>query len=416
MVTDNHYRWDFIMLSTDTKPTPATSKKVTNGSTLYTSDDSKLYVWYKDQWYEKTATGGGGGTTYTAGDGIVIGDDTISVDLAQSTGSSTTKVMSQKATTDFVDGLIKAGSQPTTSTVGTLGQLYEDTTNGTLYQCTSVATSNVNVAYVDSTSAGLSATIDSEVFFAEMESIFSYTYNPSDFPMTFTYIDNDPESEPYWEGEVSSSGNIGTGLMSDLGVIVEGNPVDGSTVTIGVNTVQVTNYEWSQLGGGGGSSAVTELTTDDYDYNPYSGQAPNGVALWRLSAGLYHSPNDVQTYAGADRDFKLSLNSRLIIIDDDGSQKLIKVIGDSFTASSNGIYKGFVEYSIRASDGYGAYASASTSVITSGSLMIKQSNAPTSANVGYLGQLWYDSTNNKLYINVNRPSDYSGNWKEITLS
>lgn len=80
MVTDNHYRWDFIQLSTDTKPTPATSPKVADGSTLYTSDDSKLYVWYKDQWYEKEATGGGGGTTYTAGDGIDITDDTISID------------------------------------------------------------------------------------------------------------------------------------------------------------------------------------------------------------------------------------------------------------------------------------------------------------------------------------------------
>lgn len=49
-----HYRWDFIQLSTDEKPTPATSEKVANGSTLYTSDDSKYYVWYKDQWYEKT--------------------------------------------------------------------------------------------------------------------------------------------------------------------------------------------------------------------------------------------------------------------------------------------------------------------------------------------------------------------------
>lgn len=61
MVTDNHYRWDFIQLSTDVKPTPATSPKVADGSTLYTSDDSKLYIWYKDQWYEKEATGGGGG-------------------------------------------------------------------------------------------------------------------------------------------------------------------------------------------------------------------------------------------------------------------------------------------------------------------------------------------------------------------
>ena len=61
MVTENHYRWDFIGLSTDQKPTAATSEKVTDGSTFYCSDNSKLYVWYKNQWYEKTATGGGGG-------------------------------------------------------------------------------------------------------------------------------------------------------------------------------------------------------------------------------------------------------------------------------------------------------------------------------------------------------------------
>lgn len=78
MVTDNHYRWDFIQLSTDEKPTPATSPKVADGSTLYTSDDSKLYIWYKDQWYEKEVAGGG--TTYTAGDGIDITNDTISID------------------------------------------------------------------------------------------------------------------------------------------------------------------------------------------------------------------------------------------------------------------------------------------------------------------------------------------------
>lgn len=62
-MVENHYRWDFIGLSTDSKPTPATSEKVADGSTFYCSDNSKLYVFYKDQWYEKEATGGGG-TTY----------------------------------------------------------------------------------------------------------------------------------------------------------------------------------------------------------------------------------------------------------------------------------------------------------------------------------------------------------------
>ena len=56
----NHFRWDFYGLSTDTKP-DATNPRVTDGSTYYEADTSKLYVWYKDQWYEKTATGGGGG-------------------------------------------------------------------------------------------------------------------------------------------------------------------------------------------------------------------------------------------------------------------------------------------------------------------------------------------------------------------
>ena len=76
-----HYRWDFIGLSTDTKPTPETSEKVVDGSTFYCSDTSKLYVYCKDNWYErKSLGGGGGGTTYTAGTGIDITSDTISVD------------------------------------------------------------------------------------------------------------------------------------------------------------------------------------------------------------------------------------------------------------------------------------------------------------------------------------------------
>ena len=130
-MVDNHYRWDFIGLSTDEKPTPETSEKVANGSTFYCSDNSKLYVWYNTQWYEKVIEGGGGGTSYTAGDGINISNNEISVDtdtiqpkltagtnitidannvisaeggggatVVQTIGTSTTDVMSQKAVTD----------------------------------------------------------------------------------------------------------------------------------------------------------------------------------------------------------------------------------------------------------------------------------------------------------------------------
>ena len=65
MVTDNHYRWDFIGLSGETKPTPATSEKVVDGSTFYCADNSKLYVYCTDDWYERKPLGGGGGGDYT---------------------------------------------------------------------------------------------------------------------------------------------------------------------------------------------------------------------------------------------------------------------------------------------------------------------------------------------------------------
>lgn len=58
MVANIHFRWDFIGLSTDSKPTASTSPKVVDGSTYYEADTSKLYVWYNNQWYEKTGIGG----------------------------------------------------------------------------------------------------------------------------------------------------------------------------------------------------------------------------------------------------------------------------------------------------------------------------------------------------------------------
>ena len=214
MVARIHYRWDFIGLSTDNKPTPETSEKVVDGSTYYCSDNSKLYVWYKTQWYErKPLGGGGGGGSYTAGNGIDITDDTISVDTTtiqakltagdnititddtisatdttysnftgtDGTAAGTAGLVPAPATTDagkflkadgtwdmaggssisvidnlnststtdalsanqgkvlkdLVDSIaIRASGAPTTSTVGAVGTLYEDTTNGKLYQCT----------------------------------------------------------------------------------------------------------------------------------------------------------------------------------------------------------------------------------------------------------------------------------------
>ena len=48
-------RWDFIGLSSESKPTPLTSKQVVDGSTFFEADTSRLYIWTKNQWYRKTS-------------------------------------------------------------------------------------------------------------------------------------------------------------------------------------------------------------------------------------------------------------------------------------------------------------------------------------------------------------------------
>ena len=89
---------------------------------------TKLYVFCKDTWYERKPLGsGGGGTTYTAGTGIDITEDTISIDE---------EVV---ATLEELNARIVQGEgTPTTSTEGVVGGLYEDTTNGKLYICTAI--------------------------------------------------------------------------------------------------------------------------------------------------------------------------------------------------------------------------------------------------------------------------------------
>lgn len=108
----NHYRWDFIGLSSQTKPTPATSEKVVDGSTFYEGDTSKLYVFCKNNWYEKTAAGGGGGTSdfdqltnRPKYNGTAMTSETnipLAPTVVQTSGDSETDVMSQNATTSLL--------------------------------------------------------------------------------------------------------------------------------------------------------------------------------------------------------------------------------------------------------------------------------------------------------------------------
>ena len=107
-----HYRWDFYGLSTQQKPTPEQSEKVVNGSTFYCADTSKLYVFCDGTWYEKTVSGGGGGTSdfeqlsnrpkYNGTTMTGSTDIPAVPSVVQTSGNSEANVMSQNAVTSMI--------------------------------------------------------------------------------------------------------------------------------------------------------------------------------------------------------------------------------------------------------------------------------------------------------------------------
>lgn len=251
-----HYRWDFIGLSTDTKPTPETSEKVVDGSTFYCSDNSKLYVWCKNQWYEKEVSGGGGGTTYTAGDGIDITDDTISVD----TTTIQPKLTAGKGI-GITENIIWA-------TGGVDVEYVDLTLTGTSPQGLAVTASKYMDEVLDLADG------DTRVIFRiTLPSGTGYpTSGTYELPL-FNYEDND---KALAMTVVSFGGTIYSIIFGyDLSGIV------GDHTNVGNITIEV-------IPTGGSGSPIHTLTSADFNWDSTGqGGTPNAIATWLLEDGWY---------------------------------------------------------------------------------------------------------------------------------
>lgn len=246
MVTQ-HYRWDFIGLSTDTKPTPETSEKVVDGSTFYCSDTSKLYIFCKNNWYERKALGGGGGG----------GDEAVklltSADVTGKDGDD--------------NDIIEVWKLP--------AGVYRYETNDNFY-----------------------------IVFSMIEEGGIYIQSDEyadDCLIISGGIANESESPDY---TVFSSLGFQNAILDSHGLILSGNGnwtftgtdgiEDGSEGFVPAPYTQdagkflCADGTWQDAGGGG----VKTLTTDDYNYN-YGGQGY--VGLWLLNDGIYLITPTVRT-------------------------------------------------------------------------------------------------------------------------
>lgn len=228
-MVEHKFRWDFIGLSTDNKPT-ATSPKVVDGSTYYEANTSKVFIWYKDRWYEKS----GGGEQYVL----------------------------PPATAETLGG-IKVGENLTIDENGVL-----------------------------SAEGGSLESIARELTEDDLENGHYYLYHlesgvykiPKTEPNHTVYVNNGLD---YWaDNQIAIvSKNEGTGntivVFMDADFATQWYAMNrfGDITMGGDFTTQqaVDDLELATLG--------TQIADDMYDY-PVSD--PDGVALWNLSAGAYY--------------------------------------------------------------------------------------------------------------------------------
>ncbi|MBO7731340.1 MAG: hypothetical protein J6S67_02255 [Methanobrevibacter sp.] len=419
-MVDKHYRWDFIGLSTDTKPTPETSNKVVDGSTYYTSDDSKLYVWYKDQWYEKEATGGGGGASYTAGDGIDITNDVIS---ATNTGQV------RELTTDDYN---YPANNPTTVALWLMPAGLYKHASGVRVNVTSL----YELPYQAIGMVGASSSTGTPIFIIRQQydsgGYFVAQYY-SVYDANGSYNHEGYIGEPYnkldsYSSAFPLSANQGRVLNEKIGDLSTLTTTDKTSAVAAIN-------ELAQGGGGGAPYGRYELTEADLNWNSSTGdqtQPYDSIALWLMPYGSYYINN--ASRASADKipvyvyrtmpsfNTKYSYFAYDVLPDSQQSNQMtINCYGSGGSGDSNGKQM-MRQFSVYPSSGdwtWSTYSVATNEQLNDDIKTGDLYDVPTTSTNGTIGRLYKFNDNGtyRLYMcmdYVSGTSEYI--WKEVTLT
>jgi len=175
-------------------------------------------------------------------------------------------------------------------------------------------------------------------------------------------------------------------------------------------------------------SLIRNLSSADYDYPDNN---PAGVALWRLSDGIYHSPELVKVYPTSAQSLAFTTSSFFIKVSGgpNDAVQLYTMTGagghiryfwvDPTTGDCTDINQVFLKGNdcvdnLLATTINRPLSANQGKVLkeTIDSIAIKNAGAPTTATVGTVGQILEDTTNGKLYI-CTAVSGSTYTWDEV---
>ena len=325
----------------------------------------------------------------TAGTNISISGDTISAtDTTYSdfTGTDgvdpgTAGLVPAPATTDAgkflnadggwesvveADGYILSGAgAPTTSTAGTVGMLYEDTTNGKLYQCTAVSGSTYTWTEVGAGGGGVTP----------VQTIGTST--------------SDVMSQNATSGMVFADPAIGNKIKIGNGCSIDNSLTNA--IVIGQNSqIQVSSEDSIMIGNGGLCYGENGVAIGK-QANAASGGNYGTIAIGY--GAVSRSPWEVSIGVGVD-----TYTSNLLSCVNLGSYSKATRQGEVNISTAGQAGQGYgyngTDYRVIGGvhDGQNNHDAAT---VAQGNTL--STSAPTTSTVGVLGQLWTDTTNMHTY-------------------
>ena len=271
--------------------------------------------------------GGGGGGSYTAGTGIDIEDNTISVDTTtiqekltagsnitisdnvisasgggsvtpvQTPGNSTTDIMSQDAVTSMVfgDPTIRTRIKIGNNTYAGIG----DEAIEIGKEAKAANTRSIAIGGESQSNTGYGIAIGSGANSSGAEAI-TIGYNATAYGAKGVSLGRSTSAGHSFSvalgagATTSSQGelNVGTGSLYTTSGYNNTNYRLISGVHDPVNAHDAATKGYVDTHSGGGSSVIQELTSDDYNFDStLQGGAYDSVALWKLPTGLYCNPD-----------------------------------------------------------------------------------------------------------------------------